>query len=663
MIVGKVTVALLLLLELTNDMAKKKLSSSLMCFVVAIFFSPMIAQALKGMAAPAGQSPSQQAPPKPLFKFQQAMVPMRDGVHLQTVILTPIDQKEPLPILLQRTPYGVPAKAPTEIPPSMKELAKDGYIFVIQNLRGRFQSEGVFKLSSYVDLNDPKATNETTDAYDTIGWLVKNIPNNNGRVGIFGVSYVGLTAGMTLLHPNPALKAVSEQAAPVDQWMNDDMHRYGALRESYAIEYSVMEQASKTENTHFDFDTYDTYQWYLDLGPLTNENAEYIHGAIPFWNSIMEHPNYDAFWKKEAWVNQLHASTVPNLNVAGFWDQEDPWGPWQIFRHAKEHDPDQTDFIVAGPWFHGQWQTAKADSVGLIPFGGHDTAREFRQNIEAPFFRYYLHGEGEKPAWQATTFQTGSNSWRTYTSWPPAEAKPTNLFLHADGTLSFIAPAAGNDSKKYREYVSDPANPVPYRKRPISPTYPAGDWPTWEVADQRFAGNRPDVLSFVSAPLDHDITVTGPLAADLFASTSGTDSDFIVKLIDVYPENAQKNAWKPTEGPKPGEYAQSLNGYELPIAMEVRRGRFNKSYEYPQPLTPNKPEEWQIPLRDHDHVFLKGHRLMVQIQSTWFPVIDRNPQKFVPSIYQATAADFTPATQRVYCSPKLPSHLVLPIIP
>ena len=372
LIVGKVTVALLLLLELTNDMAKKKLSSSLMCFVVAIFFSPMIAQALKGMAAPAGQSPSQQAPPKPLFKFQQVMVPMRDGVHLQTVILTPIDQKGPLPILLQRTPYGVPAKAPTEIPPSMKELAKDGYIFVIQNLRGRFQSEGVFKLSSYVDLNDPKATNETTDAYDTIGWLVKNIPNNNGRVGIFGVSYVGLTAGMTLLHPNPALKAVSEQAAPVDQWMNDDMHRYGALRESYAIEYSVMEQASKTENTHFDFNTYDTYQWYLDLGPLTNENAEYIQGAIPFWNSIMEHPNYDAFWKKEAWVNQLHASTVPNLNVAGFWDQEDPWGPWQIFRHAKEHDPDQTDFIVAGPWFHGQWQTARADSVGLIPFGGHD---------------------------------------------------------------------------------------------------------------------------------------------------------------------------------------------------------------------------------------------------------------------------------------------------
>lgn len=591
------------------------------------------------------------------------MIPMRDGVHLQTVILTPVDQKGPLPILLQRTPYGVPANAPTEIPPSMKELAKDGYIFVIQNLRGRFQSEGVFKLSSYVDLNDPKATNETTDAYDTIGWLVKNIPDNNGRVGIFGVSYVGLTAGMTLLHPNPALKAVSEQAAPVDQWMNDDMHRYGALRESYAFEYSVMEQASKTKNTHFAFNKYDTYQWYLDLGPLTNANAECLHGTIPFWNSIMEHPNYDAFWKREAWVNQLHASTVPNLNVAGFWDQEDPWGPWQIFRHALQHDPDHTDFIVAGPWYHGQWQTSTATKIGLIPYGGHDTAVEFRENIEAPFFRYYLHGEGQKPDWQATTFQTGSNTWHTYSTWPPKNEKPTNLYLHADGTLSFTAPARSGSSKEYRQYVSDPANPVPYRTRPISPTYPGGDWTTWEVSDQRFVEHRPDVLTFVSTPLDHDITVTGPLAADLFASTSGTDSDFIVKLIDVYPQDAQKNAWDPDKGPKPGQYAQSLNGYELPIAMEVRRGRFNKSYEHPQPLISNKPEEWRIPLRDHDHVFLKGHRLMVQIQSTWFPVIGRNPQKFVPSIYQATAADFIPATQRIYCSPKLPSHILLPIIP
>ena len=253
------------------------------------------------------------------------------------------------------------------MPASLKELAQDGYIFVIQNLRGRFRSEGVFELTSQVDLSNPKATNETTDAYDSIEWLVKNVPNNSGKVGMYGVSYDGLTTALTLLHPHPALAAISEQASPVDQWMNDDDHRYGALRESYDFEYAVMEQADKNSNTHFDFETYDTYQWYLDLGPLSNINAKYLHGKIPYWNSTIDHPDYDDFWKKEAWVRQLHASTVPNLNVAGFWDQEDPWGPWQIFRHAEEHDPDHTNFIVAGPWFHGQWQGPKGEGIGLIP--------------------------------------------------------------------------------------------------------------------------------------------------------------------------------------------------------------------------------------------------------------------------------------------------------
>jgi putative CocE/NonD family hydrolase len=602
-------------------------------------------------------------PSQPLFQFQEVMVPVRDGVHLQTVILTPANASKPLPILFRRTPYGVPQKAPEQMPASLKELAQDGYIFVIQNLRGRFKSEGYFKLSSQVDLTDPKATNETTDAYDSIEWLIKNVPNNNGKVGMYGVSYDGLTTALALLHPHPALKAMSEQASPVDQWMNDDDHRYGALRESYDFEYAVLEQADKNKNTNFEFETYDTFEWYLNLGPLTNINDKYLHGKIPYWNDSVEHPDYDEFWKKEAWVRQLHASTVPNLNVAGFWDQEDPWGPWQIFRHAAEHDPDRTNFIVAGPWFHGEWQTPKGDSIGIIPFGGHETAKEFRENIEAAFFRYYLHGVGEKPAWQASTFQSGSNSWHTYPAWPPKEAKPTNLYLHSDGTLSFAAPENSNSEKGFREYVSDPANPVPYRLRPISPTYPAGDWRTWEVADQRFVDHRPDVLSYKSAPLDHDLVVTGPLSAELFASTSGTDSDFVVKLIDVYPQDAQKPAWDPEQGPKPGQYAQSLNGYELPIAMEVRRGRYLQSFEQPHALAPNQPIKWEVPLRDHDHVFLKGHRLMVQVQSTWFPVVDRNPQKFVPSIYKAKESDFTSATQRVYSTPRLPSHLVLPVMP
>jgi putative CocE/NonD family hydrolase len=602
---------------------------------------------------------SQQPAAKPALTFEEVMIPMRDGVRLQTVIIASSDQKAPLPILFRRTPYGVPARAPQQLPPNYKELEQDGYIYVIQNLRGRFKSEGVFKLTSQVNLADKASTNETTDAYDSIDWLVKHVPNNNGKVGMFGVSYDGLTSALALLQPHPALKAISEQASPADEWMNDDDHHYGAVRESYAFEYAVMEQSDKNKNYNFVFDIYDTYSWYLKLGPLSNINSMYLKNSIPHWNDIVAHPDYDDFWKKEAWVRQLHSTSVPLLNVAGFWDQEDPWGPWQIFRHAAEHDPENVNFMVAGPWFHGQWRTLKADSIGLITFGGHETAREFRENIEAPFFRYYLHGRGAKPSWKVSTFQSGANRWRTYAAWPPKEAKLTSLYLHADGTLSFDLPK----QNAYREYVSDPSNPVPYRQRPISPTYPGGDWQTWEVADQRFVEGRPDVLTFTSAPLEKDLTITGEVAAQLFAATSGTDADFIIKLIDVYPENAQPNAWEADAGPKPGEYARSLNGYELPVAMEVRRGRYLASYEHPSPLVANKPSEWKIPLRDHDHVFLKGHRLMVQVQSTWFPIIDRNPQKFVTSIYEARASDYIKATQRIYCSSSFPSRIVLPVVP
>jgi len=598
------------------------------------------------------------------WTVQEFMVPMRDGVRLQTVVIRKTSDKRALPILLRRTPYGVPTQEAFDnlaaqqhddgTPINLRELAADGYIFVVQNLRGRFKSEGTFLLTSRYDANDPKQSNESNDAYDTIDWLIKNVPNNNGRVGIFGVSYDGLTAGLTLLHPHPALKAVSEQASPVDQWMNDDDHRYGALRESYSFEYAVLEQADKNKNTNFAFDSYDTYEWYLNAGPLHTLNEKYLHGSLPYWNDEMAHPNYDEFWKKEAWVNQLHSATVPNLNVAGFWDQEDPWGPWQIFRHAEEHDPEGTNLMVAGPWFHGGWRMPEGDSLGPLSFSGHKTALEFRQQIEAPFFRHYLHEAGDKPAWKVTTFETGSNEWKTYGAWPPPTAKTTSLYLHADGTLSFNAPARDESP---REYVSDPANPVPYRARPISPTYPKPEWRFWEVADQRFVDHRPDVLSYVSAPLDHDLVVTGPVAAKIWASSSGTDSDFIVKLIDVFPETDQKSAIDSAA------YANSLNGYELPIAMEVRRGRFLKSFEHPQPLVANKPVEWNFPLRDRDHVFLKGHRIMVQVQSTWFPLIDRNPQRFVPSINDAVASDFVKTTQHVWSTAAMPSHIELPVVP
>ncbi|THD61676.1 CocE/NonD family hydrolase [Phenylobacterium sp.] len=599
------------------------------------------------------------AVPAPLFTYQEVMVAMRDGVRLQTVIMTPTNAKGPLPILLRRSPYGVPDKAYTDVPDPLKQLYEDGYIFVIQNIRGRFKSEGTFSLSQDVTVTPGKGTIETRDAYDTVDWLVKNVAGNNGRVGIYGVSYDGYTAGATLLGPHPALKAVSEQASPVDQWMNDDDHRYGALRLSYDFEYAVYEEADKNANTHFAFDKWDTYEWYLAAGPLSTLNENYTHGKIRYWNETIEHPDYDDFWKNQAWVQALHASTVPNLNVAGFWDQEDPWGPWQIYRHASLSDPKHTNLMVAGPWYHGAWRRS-VSTLGATPLG-QDTSLAFRENIEAPFFAYWLHDKGMKPAWAATMFQTGSNIWKTYAAWPPAAAKPTSLYFHADGTLSFAAPGPG-EAGAHRDYVSDPANPVPYRARPISPTYPAGDWRTWESADQRFVDHRPDVLTYVSAPLSADLTVSGPVAAELFASTSGSDSDFIVKLIDVAPDDAQKPAWSADDGPLPGMFAHSANGYELPIAMEVRRGRYLSSFEHPHALTPNKPVKWDVPLRDRDHVFKAGHRIMVQVQSTWFPLIDRNPQTFTPSIYAANAGDFVAATQKVYAAPDMASRIVLPVV-
>jgi uncharacterized protein len=602
---------------------------------------------------------TQRAPTPSLFDYREVMVPMRDGVRLQTVILTPVGKHGPLPVLLERTPYGVPDRAPTSMPASIKELAADGYIFVYQNLRGRFKSEGEFSLSASKKVEPGGGTIETRDAWDTVDWLVKNLPGTNGRVGIWGVSYSGYTAGATLLGPHPALRAVSEQASSVDRWMNDDYFHYGAFRLSYAFEYAVLEETDKDANTHFAFDKWDTFQWYLEVGPLANLNDRYLHGKIPFWNEAVEHPNYDASRSTNVWIKELHRSSVPNLNVAGFWDQEDPWGPWQIFRRAAGNDPGHTNIIVAGPWRHGGWRAESYSTLGVVQLG-HDTAREYRENIEAPFFAYWLHEKGSKPSWQVTTFQTGSNRWRTYTAWPPAAAKPTGLYLHADGTLSFVAPDA-HDRGTHRDYVSDPASPVPYRPRPISPTYTGSDWEDWESGDQRFVDNRPDVLTFVSAPLNHNLTVTGEVSAQVFASTSGSDSDLVVKLIDVFPEDAQKPDW-PGGDPPPGAYGRVLNGYELPIAMEVRRGRFLASFEHPKALTPNKPVLWTVPLRDRDHIFLKGHRIMIQVQSTWFPLIDRNPQTFVPSIFGAKKSDFVKATQKVYTSQKFPSRIILPII-
>ena len=595
----------------------------------------------------AGQAGAQAPQPSP-FTYQEVMVPMRDGARLQTVVMRPRGVTGPLPILLQRTPYGVP-DAPFASASRFGPLMKDGYIFVFQSMRGRFKSDGVFTLSTAVHPNDPKAVDEATDAYDTVDWLVKTLPANSGKVGMWGVSYPGFAAAVALAKPHPALKAVSPQAAWIDYWQSDDLHRNGALRLSYATDWVSSLQLDKTKNSDFAYPS-DTYDYFLKQGSAEAIDRTVFKGRVPMFTALLDHPNHDAFYTGQRWTDSLGETTVPTLNVAGFWDQEDPWGSWQIYARQKRNDPHHLAQMVAGPWRHGGWQGV-ADHLGPIPIGT-PSGTQFQEQIQAPFFAYWLHGKGPRPDFAARMFQSGSNAWKTYAAWPPAGAKPTNLYLHADGSLSFTAPAAG---ERCRDYVSDPANPVPFRRRPMSATYASPDWSWWEADDQRFVDHRPDVLGYVSEPLDADLTVTGALSATLQASTSGTDSDFVVKLIDVLPDDTA-----PFDGrtAQPGDYARTLNGYQLPVAMEVRRGRFLASDTAPQPLVPDKVVAWDVPLRDHDHVFKAGHRIMVQVQSSWFPMIDRNPQSFVANIARAKAGDYVKATQKVCAG----SRITLPVM-
>jgi uncharacterized protein len=587
-----------------------------------------------------------------LFDKTDVMIPTRDGTKLHTEIYTPKNSTEPLPILIERTPYGIvdDDKGYTRKLARYAEMIPDDYIFVFQDIRGRYGSEGTFVMSRPVrDPKDPKAIDEGTDTYDSIDWLIKNVPHNNGRAGLVGISYGGWLTVMGMLEPHPALKAVSEQASPADMFLGDDFHHNGAFRLSYGFEYSTMMETGKT-NFAFKFDQFDTYEWYLRLGPLSNADKNYIHGTLPTWKDFVTHPNYDAFWKKEAMPYILKKPTVPNLNVAGWWDQEDAYGPMKIYELLEKNDPDHLNYLVAGPWNHGGWARTIGKSLGAIPFGS-DTSLYFRQKIEAPWFAYWLKGKGSLPLKEALLFQTGSDKWVQFDSWPPKNAPSRELYFHEDGKLSFEAPqAAGPQS--FDSYISDPAHPVPYRHRPIDMTYPddhPGAWPTWLVEDQRFVDNRPDVLTWQTDELTEDLTLTGSVTAKLFASTSGSDSDWIVKLIDVYPEKYPDD-WK-------------LSGYELMIADEVFRGRFRKSFEKPEPITPDAITPFTIDLHTANHVFKKGHRIMVQVQSTWFPIIDRNPQKFVPNIFEAQESDYQRATQRIYRSKEYPSGVVISVSP
>jgi uncharacterized protein len=581
--------------------------------------------------------------PKP-FERREVMIRMRDGVRLHTLIFVPEKISEPLPILIDRTPYGIDRATSDSINSRYASLVKDGYIFVAQDIRGRYGSEGQFLMTRPLrEKKDPKSFDESTDAYDTIDWLIKNVPKNNGRVGILGVSYDGWLAAVATVDPHPALKASSPQAPMTDVFLGDDFFHNGAFRQSYGYEYVKSMESSK-ENTSVSFDR-DAYDWYLSLGSLSKITEE-VKNKLPTWNAFVAHPSYDDFWKARSAGIYLKQTPVATLVVGGWWDQEDFYGALKTYETLEKHDKDHKNFVVLGPWNHGGWG-GRGSNLGSILFGS-STGAYFRDQIQAPWFAYYLKGKGEPKQPEAVTFQTGNNQWVSSDQWPPKEAVNRDLFMTEGKRLSFSAPPRSNEV--FETYVSDPARPVPYRKRPIEATYdPKGSgWYTWLVQDQRFLKDRTDVVSWQSEILDHDLVITGDIVAHLFASTTGSDSDWIVKLIDVYPE---------TEPQDP-----SMAGYQLMVADEIFRGRFRNGFDKPAAITPDSVNEYVIDLHGNNHAFKKGHRVMVQVQSSWFPLYDRNPQKFVANIFTAQPSDYRIATQRVYESGRYPSHVTLPVI-
>ena len=612
----------------------------------AVLAALTVAAALPRESA-AAQRP---AAPDTSFTMQEAMVPMRDGVKLHTVIFVPKSADGPLPFLFERTPYGLDAVTARRLPLGYGFMAKDGYIFVFQDIRGKFKSEGAFEMQRPPRINraDPKAIDESTDAFDTVDWLLRNVPDNNGRVGMTGVSYGGWLAAMAMLDPHPALKAVSPQASPADMWKGDDFHHNGAFRLSYGFEYATMMESGK-DVEQFTFDAYDTYDWYLRLGSLKNVNDKLLKGKIPTWNDFAKRPNFDAFWKRQAMKDYLTRVTVPTLNVAGWWDQEDFYGPVTIYRELEKHDTQRLNFLVIGPWNHGGWMRGEGSTLGNIQFA-QPTARYFRDSLMAPFFNFYLHDKGTMILAEATVFEAGSNQWKRYDSWPPKTGTTNrSLYFREKGQLAFEPPSETGPTA-YDGYVSDPNKPVPYRARPIQATYePRGSgWYTWLTEDQRFVHDRPDVLSWELKTLERDLTIAGDISVTVNLATTGSDADVVVKLIDVYPDTGMMDL--------------KMNGYQFMVANDVFRARYRTSDEKPTPLVPNKVTDITVDLHTQAYTFKKGHRIMVQVQSSWFPLIDRNPQKYVPNIFEAKESDFIAASQRVYRSKQYPSKIVLPVV-
>ena len=567
----------------------------------------------------------------------EALIPVRDGVKLHAVILRPkgSESGSPLPFLMERTPYGVDGYTPDRVMLSKPELAKSGYIFVYEDIRGRYGSGGQFVMNRpLVGHGANGNVDESTDTRDTVEWLLKNVPNNYGKVGVLGISYPGFLAMMAGINPDPAVKAISPQAPMTDVWMGDDFFHNGAFRETYGFDYVQQLEAQKTDVRSQSKE--DTYNFFLRNVNFAGAAKAAAMENLPTAKMFLTQPAYTKFWQDMAVERDLDHVTVPTLEVGGYWDQEDMWGTQAEYEALhKAGDPGGV-FIVLGPWNHGGWSRGPGSELGgefgKVEFG-QPTGEEYRTQFEAPFFEHYLK---DKPGFDlkgVASFRTGSNQWERYDVWPPVSGfQPASASLNADGVLCAPSPCNGSpQSGAIATYVADPADPVPYRHRPIQATY--GDdskWRTWLVEDQRFLDDRKDIARFEGPALDEDLTVTGDVKAILEAATTGTDADWVVKLIDVYP-----------------------NGQQLMIADEIFRGRYRQSYERPEPIPADKVEEYKWSLHGADHTFLKGHRMMVTVQSSWFPLYDRNPQTFVPSIMDAPASAYQKETIKIFPGSRL----------
>jgi putative CocE/NonD family hydrolase len=543
---------------------------------------------------------------------------------------------------MDRTPYGAKDFA-TGLSDGAKRLGLDGYILVVQDIRGRFGSEGTFDMNRPPH-SGPQGTDESSDTYDTIEWLVTHVPNNNGRVGIFGISYPGWLTAVAGLGAHPALKAISPQAPMGDTWMGDDFFHQGAFRLTYGLEYSWEMEASPDLSVTPAPARYDTFDWYLSF-PTLGALAQTVGAEHwPTWRHFVEHPAYDSVWRARSLPRYFTHTTVPTLLVGGWWDQEDEYGPLATYAALERSDTAGLNHLVMGPWYHGQWFADSGVALGNVRFG-RATGFDFRE-LQSRWFAHWLKGEGDGKFAKATVFDAGTSEWRSFETWPPKEGERRHLYFGADGTLSFEPPTAATGADRY---VSDPAHPVPYRPRPVERTYSrTSRWRRWETEDQRFVDGRSDVLTWQTAPLATDLTVAGDVTAHLYAQTTGSDADWVAKLIDVYPDTVPE---RPTMG-----------GYELMVTGEIMRGRYRNSWEHPEAIAPSQVVPFTVDLHQQAYTFKRGHRVMVQVQSTWFPLYDRNPQTFVPNIFRARPEDYRARTHRVYRTARYPSNVEIEVL-